>query len=87
MVALIEGEMAEAARRVIVITRNGKTTVMSGWRAWVLGAAILLGAWCALALIVFMLVGVAITVGVVLLLLVPALAIVALLNVHVRREP
>jgi hypothetical protein len=79
--------MAEATRRVIVITRNGKTTVISGWRAWVLGAAILLGAWCALALIVFTLVGVAITVGVLLLLLIPALAIAALLGLLMRREP
>jgi hypothetical protein len=79
--------MAEAARRVIVITRNGKTTVIRGWRAWVFGAGVLLGAWLALGLIVFLLVGVAITAGVVLLLLVPALTIVALLNVLMRREP
>jgi hypothetical protein len=79
--------MTEASRRVIVITRNGKTTVISGWRAWVLGAGVLLGAWCALALIVFLLVGVAITVGVVLLLLIPALAIAALLGLLMRREP
>ena len=79
--------MAEAARRVIVITRNGKTTIISGWRAWVFGAGVLLGAWLALGLIVFLLVGVAITAGVVLLLLVPALTIVALLNVLMRREP
>jgi hypothetical protein len=68
--------MAEAARRAIVITRNGKTTV-GGGRATGL----------ALGLIVFLLVGVAVTVGMVLLLLVPALAIVALLDVFMRREP
>lgn len=79
--------MAEGARRVIVITRNGKTTTIGGWRAWVFGAGVLLAAWLALGLIVFFLVGVAITVGVVLLLLIPALAIVALLNVLMRREP
>jgi len=47
----------------------------------------LLVAWCVLALIVFVLVGVAITVGVVLLLLIPALAIVALVGSLTRREP
>ena len=47
----------------------------------------LLDAWLSLGLIVFLLVGVVITVGVVLLLLVPALAIVALLNVLMRKEP
>ncbi len=79
--------MAKATGRTIVITRNGRTAVISGWRAWVLGAAVLLAAWCALALIVFFLVGVAITVGVVLLLLIPASAIVALMGALMRKEP
>ncbi len=79
--------MAKATRRMIVIARNDRMTVISGWRAWVLGAAVLLAAWCALALIVFLLVGVAITVGVVLVLLIPALAIVALVGSLMRKEP
>ncbi len=79
--------MAESNRRVIVIRRNGKTIVISGLRAWVLGAGVLLVAWCVLALTVFLLLGVAITVGVVLLLLIPALAIVALVGQLLRSEP
>jgi hypothetical protein len=79
--------MAEATRRVIVITRNGRTTVIRGWRAWVLGGTLLLTTWCALALIIFVLVGFAVTVGVVLLLLIPALAIVALVGWLMKREP
>ena len=79
--------MAEATRRAIVITRNGGTTVIRGWRAWVLGAVVFLIAWCTLAIVVFVLVGVAITVGVVLLLLIPALAIMTMVGLLRRREP
>jgi len=75
------------AKHLIVITRNGKTTVVNGWRAWVLGLGVLLAVWCGLALIAFLLVGLAITVGVVLLLLIAALAIAALLALLMRREP
>lgn len=75
------------AKHLIVITRNGKTTVVNGWRAWVMGLGVLLAAWCGLALIAFLLVGLAITVGVVLLLLIAALAIAALLALLMRREP
>ena len=74
-------------RRTIVVTRNGETTVIRGWRAWLLGVGVFLAVWCALALIVFVLAGIAITVGVVLLLLIPALAVLALLGSLVRREP
>ena len=77
----------EPTRRTIVITRNGETTVIKGWRAWLLGVGVLLAVWCALALTVFLLLGVAITVGVVLLLLIPAFAVAALVGLLVRREP
>ncbi len=50
-------------RRMIVITRNGEATVIKGWRTWLLGVGVWLTVWCALALIVFVLVGIAITVG------------------------
>lgn len=56
---------------MIVITRNGKTTVLTGWRAWLTGAAIFVGAVLMFAFIVFILLGVAITVGTVLLIVVP----------------
>jgi hypothetical protein len=53
---LREAELAETTRGVIGITRNGKTTVIRGPLPWVCG----IGAWSALALIVFELAGVAI---------------------------
>lgn len=63
-------------QNTIIVTRNGRTTVVSGWRAWLIGAAAVLLAWALLAMIVFVLIGAAITVGFVLLLLIPA-AIIA----------
>jgi hypothetical protein len=61
-----------------VITRNGKTTVITGWRAWFLSAVLLLGFWFLFAMVLFLFVGATITVGLLLLLLVPALGIAAL---------
>jgi len=73
-------------RRVIVITRNGRTIVITGWRAWLTGVGAALLAWFALAVIVFALVGVAISVGVVLLLLIPAIVIVSVVGSLMRME-
>jgi hypothetical protein len=78
--------MAPTTRRVIVLTRNGQTTVITGWRAWLLGIGGMLAAWLLLALVVFALVGVAITVGLALLLLIPAMVIVLLVGSLVRRD-
>ncbi len=64
---------------MIVITRNGKTTVITGWRAWLIGAAVFAGSTALLFLIVFLMAGVAITVGAVLLIVVPVAIGVALI--------
>jgi hypothetical protein len=78
--------MTARTRRVIVITRNGRTIVITGWRAWLTGVGAALLAWFALAVIVFALVGVAISVGVVLLLLIPAIVIVSVVGSLMRKE-
>ena len=78
--------MTATTRRVIVITRNGRTIVITGWRAWLTGVGAALLAWFALAVIVFALVGVAISVGVVLLLLIPAIVIVSVVGSLMRME-
>ena len=70
---------------MFVITRNGKTTVLTGWRAWLAGAVALLGTWLALAIIAFVLIGVAVTVGAALVILVPAIIVVAIVASFVRR--
>ena len=64
---------------MIVITRNGRTTVISGWRAWLLGAAAFAISTVALAFVAFVLLGVAITVGAVLLMVVPVVVGIAIL--------
>ena len=53
---------------MLVISRNGRTTVLTGWRAWLAGIAIFAAATFGFFLIVFVLLGVAITVGTVLLI-------------------
>ncbi len=70
---------------MLVITRNGKTTVLTGWRAWLAGAAALIVAWCTLAFIAFVLIGVAVTIGAALVILVPAIVIVAIVASFLRR--
>ena len=64
---------------MIVITRNGRTTVITGWRAWLMGVAIFLAATVFLFVIAFVMLGVAITVGAVLLIVVPVAIGVAIL--------
>lgn len=70
---------------MIVITRNGKATVYTGGQAWIIGAAALVVAWLVFALLAFLWIGAAITIGIMMLLLVPALAVVALIGSVMRR--
>ena len=55
----------------IVVRRNGETRVYTGWRAWLIGAASFVIVFALLALVTFALLGVAATVGALLLLLIP----------------
>jgi hypothetical protein len=64
---------------MIVITRNGRTTVLTGWRAWLVGAAAFIAASLAFAVIAFVVLGIAVTVGAVLLILVPVAIGIAIL--------
>lgn len=70
---------------MFVITRNGKTTVYTGWRAWLLGAAAIAVLWVVFALLAFAWVGLALTFGFLLLLAIPAIAVVVLLGGLSRR--
>jgi hypothetical protein len=71
---------------MIVVTRNGKTTVITGWRAWLIGVAISLAATAFLFVIAFVMLGVAISVGAVLLIVVPVVVGVAILASLFRRQ-
>ncbi len=69
---------------MIVITRNGKTTVLTGWRAWLAGAVAFVAMWVILALLAFILVGVGITIGTIMLLVIPAAIGVGLIGSFFR---
>ena len=56
---------------MIVVTRNGRTTVLTGWRAWLVGAVAFVVSFLLLAVVTFFVLGIAITVGAFLLILVP----------------
>jgi hypothetical protein len=64
---------------MIVISRNGRTTVLTGWRAWLAGAAMFVAGTVLFAFIAFVMLGLAVTVGAVLLIVVPVAIGVALL--------
>ena len=64
-------------RTLLVIGRDGKTTVVTGWRAALLAAGALLGGVAALIIAAILFVGVAATIGAVLLVVIPAALIVA----------
>ena len=56
---------------MIVISRGGKTTVVRGWRAWLIGAAVFLVTTVLVALLAFLILGAAITATAVLFIAVP----------------
>jgi hypothetical protein len=64
---------------MIVISRNGKTTVLTGWRAWLAIAGMMMAAWLFLAFLAFIVIGTAVTIGALLLILVPAAVLAGLL--------
>ncbi len=66
---------------MIVITRNGKSTVITGWRAWLLGATAFAVAWLLLIALTFIWIGTAITLGLLLLLALPALLVVGVVQI------
>jgi hypothetical protein len=70
---------------MIVIQKNGKTTVITGWQAWLIGAAVFVGVTALLWFIAFIMLGVAITVGAVLMIVVPVAIGIALIASVFRR--
>jgi len=71
---------------MIVISRNGKTTVLTGWRAWGVGFAVALAVWVAFSILAVVVAGTALTIGLVLLMLVPAAGLAALLQLAFGRR-
>jgi len=69
---------------VIVIERDGRTIVISGWRAWVIGAVAVVVTTIVLGAVAFLVLGIAVSVVAFLVILIPATAIVALLGSFFR---
>lgn len=65
---------------MIVITRNGETTVLTGWREWLFKIVVFMAAILLFGVIAFVMFGIAITIGAVALVVIPAVIIVALIG-------
>ena len=72
---------------MIVIQRNGQTTVITGWRAWLSGAAAFAFTAALIGVVAFVLLGVAITVGAMLMIVIPVAIGLALIASLFRRSP
>jgi hypothetical protein len=72
---------------MFVITRNGKTTVITGWRAWLLGAAVFVVMTILLAVFAVLVLGLAVTVTMIVLIAVPVAIGIALLASVFRSRP
>ncbi len=71
---------------MIVINRNGQPTVITGWRAWLIGAVAFVASVLLFAVIAFVMLGVAVTIGAVLLIVVPAAILMAFLASALGRK-
>jgi hypothetical protein len=65
---------------MIVITRNGETTVLTGWREWLFKIIVFMAAILLFGVIAFVMFGIAVTVGAIALVVIPAAIIVGLLG-------
>ena len=72
---------------MIVISRNGKTTVISGWRAWLVGAVAFAVTTILVALFAFLALGIALTVTLLVFIAVPVAIGIALIASLFRPRP
>ena len=56
---------------MLVFEKNGRTTVVSGWRAWLMALGVVLGVVAVVGFLGFIFLSVALTIGAVLLIAVP----------------
>ena len=64
---------------MIVMERDGKTIVITGWRAWVIGAVGVIVTTAVLAALAFLVLGIAVSMVAFLLIFIPAVAIMGLM--------
>ena len=72
---------------MLVIQRNGRTTVVTGWRAWLLAILVFVGLTLLLAVTGFVVLGIAVTLGAVLLIALPVAIGIAILASLFRPTP
>jgi hypothetical protein len=65
------GDPGRGGDAMLVVEKNGQTTVVSGWRAWLMALGVVLGAVVAIGFLAFIFLSVALTIGAVLLVAVP----------------
>ncbi len=64
---------------MIVITRNGETTVYTGWRAWLIVGLASIVAAAVIVVVAFLMLGLAITLAAILVFVVPVAIVLALI--------
>jgi hypothetical protein len=69
---------------MIVITRNGETTVYTGWRAWLIVGLASIVAAAVVVIVAFLMLGLAITLAAFLLFVVPLAIVFALVASGLR---
>lgn len=72
---------------MLVVEKNGQTTIVSGWRAWILAFGVVLGAVAVIGLMSFVFLGIALTIGAVLLVAVPIVIGFAIVGSLFGRRP
>jgi hypothetical protein len=72
---------------MLVVEKNGQTTVVSGWRAWLLAFGAILVAVAAFFFLAFVFLGIALTIGAVVLVVLPVAIAIALIGSLVGRRP
>ena len=70
----------------IIIQRDGETTVISGWRAWLIGFAAFVVGVLVLGFVTFVTLGLTITIGAVLAIVLPVAIGVALIASLLNRR-
>ena len=71
---------------MIVITRNGETTVLTGWGEWLVKLVVFMSAILLFSVIAFVMFGLALTIGAIALVVIPAAIMVGLLGTLCARR-
>lgn len=72
--------------RLIIVDRTGRTRVITGWRAWLLGCVSLIVGWAILLAVATLAIGLSLSLGLIMLLALPAVAGAALLSRYLSRR-